>query len=67
MGEDSKSVWRKFVREGKLVYIGYSSPDKSFFEDDDQLGQVMVEVFLDRKYTGDKKSRKIKISLEVLD
>ena len=64
MESQSEVVWRRLLREGKLVWVGFCNPSQVYLEDED--GQVMVEAFLSRKLNGDRKAVKVRITMEVL-
>ena len=68
MSEASKETWRRMLRNGKIVFIGYSSPEETYFDESDP-GKTMVEVFLSKRLGGGggPSSRKVRVTVEVID
>ena len=69
MGEKDKensteSLWRRMLKEGELVFVGYCNPSQAYFEEKDD--QTMAELFLSKKLGPDKRSIKVRVSVSVI-
>ena len=60
----TETMWRRMLREGELVFVGYCNPSNAYFEEKDD--QTMAEIFLSKKLTGDKRSLKLRVSISVI-
>ena len=60
----TEAMWRRMLREGELVFVGYCNPSNAYFDEKDD--QTMAEIFLSKKHTGDKRSLKVRVSISVI-
>jgi hypothetical protein len=60
----TEALWRRLLREGELVFIGNSIPAQMFIEE--KSDETMVELFLTRRNSGDRKNLKLRICISIV-